>query len=81
MQSTATWALRPCLVIYNLALVSRTLTNKRFVTIIEAEGDNAYASAGPDFSDLVTDDTLHLQSNAKLQTAGQRFAVKILAAL
>jgi hypothetical protein len=48
--------------------------------IAQAWGDNANVATGPDLTDLASDDTFHLQTNAKLLTAAERWAQKILAA-
>lgn len=43
----------------------------------EAWGDNANVLIGPDFSDIASDDTFHLMTNAKLQLAADRWFVAL----
>ena len=45
--------------------------------ISEAWGDNANVLVGPDFSDLTSDDDAHLITNAKIDSAANRFWRKI----
>lgn len=61
--------LMPCK-LQNITAADETAIN---AAIAEAWGDNANVLTGPDLSDIATDDTLHLQTDAKLLDAAGRW--------
>ncbi len=55
--------------------------NRALTLTLYTAGENANVLVGADLSDLASDDDAHLKTDLKVQTAGQRTAAVIVAAM
>jgi hypothetical protein len=61
--------------------IATSYQNVILAAIAEAWGDNTNIFAGPDLSDIDSDDSAHITTNTKLVTIANRWATSIITAL